>query len=266
MFKTNPDDMRMEPTPERVLAVCRLVARRSMSRDEVRKAMTLGRDDEKALDQINKSLAVALDELAILKTKDDQLVLAVDPAVIQTPISFRRYVSSRVFAQKETTFFMFTKWMIAKNEGIFPLGKWEGMAKTCGAEVNELSALNENAVLGWRFWAAFLGVGYLSGTMIIPNMKIRLQDILTVDFPEKFSYNTAISAVDFITWLSSKIPEADMTERLPLAVSAGLRTLHELGLIKLETWRDSNRVMLYYVDGDPLNDFSHITVKEEISE
>lgn len=265
MFKTNPDDMRMEPTPERVLAVCRLIARKSITRDEVQKAMTLGHDDDKAIDQINKSIAVALDELAILKKKDDHLILAVDPEVIQSPVNFRRYVSSRVFAQKNTTFSMFTRWLIAKNEGIFPLGKWEGLAKTCGAEVSELSALNENAVLGWRFWAAFLGIGYLSGTMIIPNMKIRLQDILAVNFPEKYSFNTAISAVDFITWLSNKIPEADMTDRLPLAVSAGLRTLHELGLIKLETWRDSNRVMLYYVDGDPFNDFSHITVKEEIS-
>ena len=55
-----------------------------------------------------------------------------------------------------------------------------------------------------------------------------------------------------------------MTGKLPLALSAGLRTLHELGLIKLETWRDSNRIFLYPVDGDPINDFSHITVTEEV--
>lgn len=28
MFKTNPDGMRMEPTPERVLSVCRLIAQK----------------------------------------------------------------------------------------------------------------------------------------------------------------------------------------------------------------------------------------------
>lgn len=64
MFKTNPDGMRMEPTPERVLSVCRLIAHKSMSRDEVRKAMTLGDYDEKALDQINKSINVAIEELS----------------------------------------------------------------------------------------------------------------------------------------------------------------------------------------------------------
>ena len=54
-------------------------------------------------------------------------------------------------------------------------------------------------------------------------------------------------------------------QRLPLALSAGLKTLHELGMIELKTWRDSDRVALYHVDGDPINDFSHITVKEAVT-
>ena len=186
MFKVNPDGMRMEPTPERVLSVCRLIAHKSMTRDEIRKAMTLDINDEKELDQINKSVNVALEELSIIKAQADNLVLAVDPDVIASPATFRRYVSSRVFASKDTTFHMFTKWLISQNERIFSLKTWEGMAKTCGSEVKELSALNENAVLGWRFWAAFLGLGYLSGTMIIPNMKLRLEDILATTYTEKF--------------------------------------------------------------------------------
>ena len=52
MFKVNPDGMRMEPTPERVLSVCRLVAHKSMTREEIRKAMTLGVNDERELDQL----------------------------------------------------------------------------------------------------------------------------------------------------------------------------------------------------------------------
>ena len=68
------------------------------------------------------------------------------------------------------------------------------MAKTCGSEVQELATLNENAVLGWRFWAAFLGLGYLSGTMIIPNMKLRLEDVLATTYTEKLKYNETILA------------------------------------------------------------------------
>ena len=266
MFKINPDGMRMEPTPERVLSVCQLVAHEKTTREVIRKVMTLSHNDEKELDQINKSINVALEELDVIQAKDDYLVLAVDPKVISSPTEFRRYVASKVFSMKETTFYKFTRWLMSQNERIFSMKSWEGMAKTCGSEVSELSALNENAVLGWRFWAAFLGLGYLSGTMIIPNMKLRLQDVLDTDFEKEFKYDEAIRAADFIAWLSSRIPEVDMTGKLPLAISAGLRTLHELGLIQLETWRDSNRIMLYAVDGDPVNDFSHITVREAIKE
>ena len=74
MFKVNPDGMRMEPTPERVLSVCRLIAHKSMTRDEIRKAMTLDINDEKELDQINKSVNVALEELSIIKSQADNLV------------------------------------------------------------------------------------------------------------------------------------------------------------------------------------------------
>ena len=265
MFKVNPDGMRMEPTPERVLSVCRLIAHKSMTRDEVRKAMTLGINDEKELDQINKSINVALEELSIIKAQANNLALAVDSNVIASPTSFRRYVSARVFPAKNTTFHMFTKWLIAQNERIFSMKSWEGMAKTCGSEVKELSALNENAVLGWRFWAAFLGLGYLSGTMIIPNMKLRLEDILATAYTEKFKFNETILAQDFMLWLSAKMPEVEIGSKLPLALSAGLRTLHELGLIRLETWSDSTPIMLFHVDGDPINSFTHISVGEAIN-
>lgn len=265
MFKVNPDGMRMEPTPERVLAVCRLIAHSSLTREDVRKLMTLGNDDENELDQINKSISVALDELAILKVQDDQLMLAVDPSILASTTSFRRYVGARVFYQNNTTFYIFTKWLIAQNDSIFALKSWEGIAKTCGSEIGELSTLNENAVLGWRFWASFLGIGYLSGTMIIPNMMTRLTDILAMDFSKRFKFEEPILSYEFISWLSSRMPEVDMSHKLPLALSAGLRTLHELGFIKLETWRDSDRIMLFYVDGDPINDFSHITVTEAIT-
>lgn len=264
MFKKNPDGMRMEPTPERVMSVCRLVAQKRVTRDELREILTLGKAGDKELDQIDKSITVALEELNVIKTKDNYFELAVNPDVIATSESFRRFVAAKVFGQSNTTFTMFTKWLIALNDSLFSLDKWEVMAVTSGEDIKELSAVDENAVLGWRFWATFLGIGYLSRTMFLPNMKIRLQDILATSFNQKFKYGETIRATDFVDWLSSKLPEADLSNKLPLAVSAGLRTLHEVGLIKLETWHDSNRIMLFYVDGDPINDFSHITVSEEV--
>jgi len=260
MFKNNPDGMRMEPTPERVLSICRMVARSPISQTDLLNSLTLGNPSTKETDQVNKSIAVAIDELGAIVSKDGKLVLNVDSSVISSAESFRRYVASQVFSRKDSTFVMFTKWIIAQNDGLFQLGKWEVMAKTCAAESKALSGLDENAVLGWRFWAAFLGLGYLNGTMFLPNMKVRLQDVLASSYASTFRFGEATIAGEFLSWLKSRLPEVQFDDTLPLALSAGLRTLDELGLIKLERWTDSVPVHLFFVDGALINEFTHITV------
>ena len=82
MFKVNPDGMRMEPTPERVLSVCRLVSHKSMSRDEVRQCMTLGINDEKEIQEYpvselkfrprKKKIKVSEQEMKELKNLEDK--------------------------------------------------------------------------------------------------------------------------------------------------------------------------------------------------
>lgn len=264
MFKKHPDGMRMEPTPERVLALCRMVAKQPMEKKELQRILSLNwkADADHAL--VNAAYKVAMDELGLIQLNENLVSYTADLSIIADTTAFRRYVSANIFQRSDTTFVMFTKWVIAQNERIFAMGSWQGMANTCKDENPEIRSIAENPALGWRFWVTFLGLGYLSGTMLIPNMKIRLQDILATSFAERFKYNESIQAKEFVQWLAHRIPEADLHGRLPLAVSAGLRTLNELGLIKLESWRDSERVMLYSIDGDPVNDFSHITVFEEV--
>ena len=263
MFMNAPDPMRMEPTPERVLAVCRFIAGRDMSRADLQDAMTLGTSGGKAVPEVTQSLAVAQNELELIQEKDGLLLLAVPEEVIASPASFRRAIAGKVFARKKSTFYLFTKWVISQNERIFSLGKWEALALTARDEVADLSGTNENAGLGWRFWAAFLGIGYLSGTIILPNMKIRLQDVLA-EYGHDYEYDNALAAKDFIRWLSGKLPEVDFQEPIPLALSAGLRTLNDLQLIRLEIRPDTERIPLYYVDGDRFNEFSNISVRKEV--
>ena len=268
MFKKNYDSMRMEPTPERVLAVCRLAELEKMSRDQIKEYLTLGQLGDREVDTVNKSLAVALDELHLLQEKND-VISYIGPAdALISGKSFRQYVSSIIFGVKDSTFVLFSKWLINKNEELFGLNNWETIAAACSKEESELARIDENAVLGWRFWATFLGLGYLSGTMFLPNMKVRMQDLMATAYPKKFIYDEAIRGEDFVSWLSIKMPEIDFdnSRTLPLALSSALRTLHELDLIKLETRQDSKRVYLYRVDGELINDFSLITVRKGVCE
>lgn len=266
MFKTHPDNMRMEPTPERVYSVCKLVANRALSKEDIRDYMSLSQPSSNNHSEINASIAVATDELGVLQVKDNIVTLIAPENILASPVSFRQYVSSRVFQLQNSTFYHFSKWYISKNDKIFELDRWEDKSNAAKLEVNDLSGLNENAALGWRFWASFLGLGYLSGTAIIPNMKTRLQDAFVTSWSRSFHFDVPASSKDFLLWISSNVPEVDVQPGapLPMALSAGLRTLHELSLIELKAQRDTDRVRLYPVDAEPFNDFSHLTVKEAI--
>lgn len=265
MFKKNPDSMRMEPTPERVYAVCRLAARQSLAREELIGALSLGEKGSGNHGEIRASIALAMEDLGLLAPKDERLVFQGDKSIVETPAAFRRYVSGRVFAQKDSTFALFSRWFLAKNQEIFLLDRWEDKANRAKQEVAELSALTENDMLGWRFWASFLGLGYLSGTALIPNLKTRLQDAMAGAFP--FPYGEPVAAGEFAAWLAGALPEGMPAAggALTMGLSAGLRTLHDLSLITLEARRDVIRIPLHPVDGDPFNEFSHVTVKEEVA-
>ena len=69
MFQKNPDPMRMEETPERVLSACRLLARGSMSREALRAAMTLEKNGERELAEANRVIAVVQEELGLVRRK-----------------------------------------------------------------------------------------------------------------------------------------------------------------------------------------------------
>ena len=263
MFQKAPDSMIPDPTPERVFALCRLIARRSMSRDELRNAMSLGKASSSSYSEFQSALSVAAEDLGVLHYADDKLVLAIAPEHLASPTAFRRYAGTRAFRNKDSSFVLFTRWYLAQNERVFALDSWEVKAKTAAQEVPALAGLRENDALGWRLWAAFFGLGYLSAASLIPNANIRLADLFATAFPESFPYDEPVQAADFMPWLAEKMPEADLNGVWPMAVSAGLRTLDELGRIRLEARQDTHRISLFFVDGEPVNEFSHITVREE---
>lgn len=268
MFKDHPDGMRMEPTPERVLAVCQTLAWQEMTQAELIDAMSLGRKDDTARSTISATLSVA-EELGAVRPKEGLLTLHIPKEEVSSPAAFRRYASRIAFSNPKSTFFLFSRWYISLNEQAFTTTDgWEDRANRAVKDEPALSGLGENAALGWRFWAAFLGLGYLSGTTLLPNMKTRLQDAFAYDYNQHFSFGASVFVLDFLPWLSNRVPEAGMTldgsAPLPLAVSAGLRTLRDLDLVRLEAQRDARRIPLFPVDGDPNGDFSHIIVREEV--
>ena len=122
-------------------------------------------------------------------------------------------------------------------------------------------SIDENTVLAWRFWASFLGIGYLSGTLIIPNMAVRLRDVLEGKFADRAG--KSIPADAFLQELKQYVPEAfgDDIHVLDLGLSAGLLTLVKMDLLELKYQNDTtNRFFLYKIN-ELRDEFSDVVVK-----
>lgn len=255
MFKEN-DNMRPGPTPERVLAICRLLEDNSYNQAEI---FTLTQLSEETTSEESLQHSIeAAKELGLIREEHGKYTLNIHKESLQSASAFRRVIAPIIFARTNSTFFKLTEWFIANSDKVMELSKFSEYA----AEASKagLETVTENDVLGWRFWMRYLGHAYQYNKTLIPNMKVRLEDALAGT-----KEGTQMSCTQFIIWLKEHLPEAASScnnEGLPLAVSNGLRTLQEEGKIQLVATKDAIRIALYPLRGMELNDFSDIVIKE----
>lgn len=177
---------------------------------------------------------------------------------------FRRFSVRRAFQNTYSTFFRFTAWYLAQNNEIFSYTDADNLA----AKVDkELSYIHDEDIRGWRFWASFFGIGVLHNMFLIPNMFLRLHDALKWDLSEEdpLARGKSLPFSKFYSWLKQNCPEAvwgDDKNQLCLALSNGLRLLHDRGLIELSYEPDSaGKWQLYPMDAHLINDVSNIAIR-----
>ena len=85
MFTKHPDNMRMEPTPERVYSICRLISQEATSKENLRELVSLGKSESSSSSAsiINYSLDVAEKDLGIIQLKDGKYSIVADPKCLQ---------------------------------------------------------------------------------------------------------------------------------------------------------------------------------------
>lgn len=264
MFKGHYDSMRPGPTPERVRAVCRLLDGKQYTEDEIKEYIYLDKTAATKIgEEFKRSLQAAL-ELNLISFKDNLYTLSVDANQIETVEAFRRTVASRAFANRDSTFYRVSRWYINANEAVFDALNWEDKAALANKSLGD-KKLTDNDMLGWRFWASFLGLGYLYGTELIPNMYLRVRDVLATEFSKTFSFNEPIPVHDFFGWIWKKVPEARTDdESINLALSSAIRTLREMGDVDPVFYSDASPMYLYKLSGDTTNRITHIIVKETV--
>lgn len=255
MFKEN-DNMRPGPTPERVLAICRLVNQGNYTSQDLFKLSELDPESKYEEEAIRRSIEAA-EELKLIVKNGDKYLINIPDTSLSSATAFRKTINPIIFANKKSTFFRLTEWYIANSDMTQGINRFDDFAAMSAK--NGVESISENDVLGWRFWMRYLGHAYQYNKTLIPNMKVRLGDALETVEP-----GTKMTAAQFVIWLKENIPEAASSctnQGLSLAVSNGLRTLHEEGTIELISTMDAAKMGLFKLVGVSLNDFSEIKVK-----
>lgn len=255
MFKEN-DNMRPGPTPERVLAICRLVNQGNYTSQDLFKLSELNPESKYEEEAIRRSIE-ASEELKLIVKNGDKYSINIPKDSLSSATIFRKTINPIIFANKKSTFFRLTEWYIANSDMTQGINRFDDFAAMSAK--NGVESISENDVLGWRFWMRYLGHAYQYNKTLIPNMKVRLGDAFETVEP-----GTKMTAAQFVIWLKENVPEAAASctnQGLSLAVSNGLRTLHEEGTIELVSTMDAAKTSLYKLVGVALNDFSELIIK-----
>ncbi|GBF31837.1 hypothetical protein DCCM_0021 [Desulfocucumis palustris] len=250
------DRLKNTQTPHRVYALCKLIQyNQSLTKEELCQYLqpsSLNKNDDvfkNVYDLADKGELIA-------RGSDGNVILNLTDHEMASIDSFRRAIANRAFDNPQLTFCRFTAWYLMRGPEVYS-EKSKDLVVHFDREINinkDINMYNETNVIGWRTWVCFLGLGFIHNGIVVPNAARRLQDVLGED--RQMERDRPIAFKDFIVWLNQHCPELDYGElshnnrgqavvreqNLSLALSAGLRALHDSGKIKLGYVRDARDV------------------------
>ena len=255
MFK---EKMVTPAIPERVYALCKIVERGPITASEIKEKMEpdfLGNKSSYFNDYRN-----AAEELGLISISDDLVSLSVEDKVVKSTDNMRKYINQQLEKFNVGQFYLVTNAFFEKGSDIF---KEDKNIANLGPMFSEMTGLQVDAMAmrAWRFWASFLGFGYLQDMFIIPNANVFLRDIILESNIEK---NKMYSISEFVDILSPKanIIFSDLSnKKFNYGVSNGLRALQDLGFLKMEHILDQKDIWALY----PMKAYSNDSIVTNIT-
>ncbi len=256
MFK---EKMVTPAIPERVFALCKIVERGPISSSDLKNRMEpdyLGNGSVYFGDYRK-----AAEELGLITISDDVISLAVDSKMIKSMSSMRMYINKTLERLNTGQFYLVTNAYYTLGSTIF---KEDKNIANLGPLFSEMTgtAVDAMAMRAWRFWASFLGFGYLQDMFIIPNAYVFLSDVIASSKMEKKKLYSVSEFVNEITPMANVVIPDASSRKFSYGVSNGLRALHDAGKIKMEHIHDQEDMWTLY----PLKAYSndatvtHITI------
>lgn len=243
--------------PERVFVLCKLVEKKPTESSELKEKMEPGYIERERSTSYFAYYRDVAKELELISIRDDIVSLSVDSSVIKDMHSMKQYIIKKISSYEEGPFYQISKKYFRLGDKIL-FKKEQNIT-----QIPELLSMTDDKGLrGWRFWAEYLGLGYMQGMFFIPNAAEFVKVLIEQSELKK---NQLYTVKEFINHLRPQIDLImnfyDNSRRINFGTSNALKTLEDLKVIKLENILDEKEVwnLYQYSDAIPAR-ITHITV------
>ena len=247
MFRGN---MVTESIPARVYALFKIVEKNNgINRAELKSLMepadlNIKTDGTQNTSYFGPTLTCA-QELNLVDTQDNAIVSMVEKGRIKTIQDMRKHIILILNNFKDEQFYKTSNTVLNMNESVFKMGGMSDTAMTDYLSSKTGEMINNVRMNGWRFWAEFLGLGYVpSASVFIPNAYRYVKVILAESNLEK---NKEYLIEDFVSIINKYgtvlTDNNENSHALNMGFSNALRELHDQR--EIELLRQNDRPVSY---------------------
>lgn len=243
-----------EAIPARVYSLYRIAtSKKDITKTEVQKQM-----EPEGIYEGNSYFSIILKaatELKLVEMQDNAIVPLVPKEQIKSMEDFKLFAVSKMDTFDGEQFFRFTNTVVNMNEKIYEFSNIADstMLNIVSSQIGQ--QITAPMARGWRFWAQFLGFGYMNNMAFLPNAYIFVKNVLRLmDLEKRKEYTIDDFMTRFSQYgkiLSSNLqPERNMN----IALSSALRELHDNGEIELKYGSDAENRWVLFPSNESFNE------------
>lgn len=254
MFTGN---MVTEAIPARVFALYKIVAsKKDISRGELRGLME-PEEIHEGTSYFSEILKAAM-ELKLVDQRDSSIIPIVPKEQLKTMEDFRRLVIRNLsnWADFENSqFYKCTNAIVNMDEKVYKHSSISdsGMLNYLSYQTGQ--QIKNTMVLGWRFWAQFLGFGYISDMAFLPNAYIFVKNVMYImDLDINVEYPMREFMSRFSQYGKIIMRNSATSKDLNIALSSALRELHDNKEIELKYGSDQEHRWILYPSNESFNE------------
>ena len=246
-------NMVTEAIPARVYSLYRIVAaKKEISRSDLQGFMEPSGIYEGS--SYFSTILKAATELKLVDVQDNTVYPLVQKEKINSIDDMRLYAISKLDSFEGEQFYKCTNAIVNLNEAIF---KYKSVSDSdMLIFLSDKAGQNVTAPMarGWRFWAQFLGFGYMNDFTFLPNAYIFVKNVIKLmDLEKKKEYQMDEFMALFNQYGRILTDNASSEKNLNLALSSALRELHVNGEISLNYISDQASQWILYPSNELFN-------------